>query len=322
MSLVEQGRSPLELSTKGNWHRVEIGEEERQHIERFARGVAVAVIVVRADRDRDPHHPSLDHPAQPRKRAALRRALRRLAGDFALDPVHPEVEAYVQELGADAAAEMDLPAGLELEIIIEGDEVNAFATLGGHIFVLEGLIEQLDNETASRWCSATRSRGSRDPLTSLSRGFLLQLLCPPPPGTRAPPGTWRAARPDGLQQELEETADELALAALQRRTDTWAGPRRSSRTSESWKSSPPDSWPPTPTSRAAPSDRRSFRRAGWTAEATASYPDAVLEAQFWALRRPSESRKLPVMIMMMSTSVQIPSPPRVNSIKAVPTFPA
>lgn len=285
MSSLEQGEVSARVVDEGErWHRVEIGEEERQHIERFARGVAVAVIVVIVliviGILTIPRWITLlSHESE-------RRFVEPYVGwlsDLALDPVHPDVEAYVKELGADVAAEMELPAGLELEIhVIEGDEVNAFATLGGHIFVLEGLIEQLDNENSLAMVLGHEiaHAARRDPLTSLSRGLLLQLLLSTATGDTS------TSRDLGGQlvltaysRELEETADELALAALHRLYGHVGGATtlfEDLRELEVFAPGTLLATHPDLSSRIQAIEDRCAAR-GWTVEATASYPDAVLE---------------------------------------------
>ncbi len=66
-----------------------------------------------------------------------------------LDDSDPELQAYVETLGADVAREMDVPENLQLRFyVVDGDIENAFTTLGGHIFVVDELLMVVDNENS------------------------------------------------------------------------------------------------------------------------------------------------------------------------------
>ena len=275
---------PEEVDQEERWRRTKIDEEERRHIERFARGAAVAVIVgvvlILIGILTVPRWITvLSHESE---RRFVEPYVEWIA-DLALDPVHPDVEAYVKGLGAEVAAQMDLPEGLELEIhVIEGGEVNAFTTLGGHIFVLEGLIERLDNENSLAMVLGHEiaHAAQRDPLTSLSRGLLLQLLLTTATGETS------TSRDLGGQlvltaysRELEEEADALALDALQRLYGHAGGATglfEELREVEVFAPGGILASHPDLSSRIRAIEDRCEER-GWPMEETAPYPDAVLE---------------------------------------------
>lgn len=62
---------------------------------------------------------------------------------------HPEMQAYLQSLADRLTPNMDLPEGMQIYVHYESENVeNAFATLGGHIFLYRGLLEKLDSENS------------------------------------------------------------------------------------------------------------------------------------------------------------------------------
>lgn len=65
------------------------------------------------------------------------------------EPGEAAASAALQELADRLAAHLDLPEGLAITAHYLDDEgANAFATLGGHVFVLRGLIERIPDENA------------------------------------------------------------------------------------------------------------------------------------------------------------------------------
>ncbi|ODS23906.1 hypothetical protein AB835_06660 [Candidatus Endobugula sertula] len=92
---------------------------------------------------------------------------------------YPEVDAYLQAL----ANEMNTPLGLEAHYdinvhYVDSFEVNAFATLGGHIFVYRGLMELMPDENSLAMVLAYEIAHiqHRDPATAMGRWGALQLL--------------------------------------------------------------------------------------------------------------------------------------------------
>ena len=88
------------------------------------------------------------------------------------------VQIYLQDLAVRLATAMDLPPGMTITVhFLEGDTVNAFATLGGHIFVFDGLWQLLDSENAVAMLLAHEIAHikNRDPIRSVSGALLASL---------------------------------------------------------------------------------------------------------------------------------------------------
>lgn len=64
-------------------------------------------------------------------------------------PEHAEIEQYLENLVKQLEAEMHLPDSMHIQVHYEPEDVeNAFATLGGHIFMYKGLLAKLPNENS------------------------------------------------------------------------------------------------------------------------------------------------------------------------------
>lgn len=205
-------------------HRV--SDEEARRIQRFLYGVAVGTVlfvaimivaVITAPR----WIKLISHESERRFIAPHVEWV----AEYLLEEGDPVLQAYVDRLGREIAAEMDLPSELQLRfIVIEGSAVNAFTTLGGHIFVLDGLVRELDNENSLAMVLAHEiaHAKNRDPLSGASRGILLQILIS---SVRSNSGIDpRGSAETGLElllndysREQEEAADRLALIGLQKR---------------------------------------------------------------------------------------------------------
>ena len=144
-----------------------------------------------------------------------------LARDGLLERSDAELETYVADLSDDIAEIMDVPDEIVLEVrLIEGEMANAVTTLGGYIFVTEGLLKTLDNENSLAMVLAHEiaHASERHPLLGAGRGMLIGLLISSLSGSNPTP----AALGDmGSQLMLyrysrtqEEAADMLALRAL------------------------------------------------------------------------------------------------------------
>ncbi len=89
------------------------------------------------------------------------------------------VEAYLHGLSEGISAAMGLSSEIEIDMhYLDSDEVNAFTTLGGHVFVTKGLIETVKTENALAMVVAHElaHQKNRDPISSLGRGVALQLI--------------------------------------------------------------------------------------------------------------------------------------------------
>ena len=90
-----------------------------------------------------------------------------------------EMDQYLQGLADELATAMELPENYELHLhYVNSDLVNAFATLGGHIFVFEGLINQMPDENSLAMVLAHEVAHikHRDPVAAMGRGLAIQML--------------------------------------------------------------------------------------------------------------------------------------------------
>jgi Zn-dependent protease with chaperone function len=117
----------------------------------------------------------------------------------------------------------DVP-GLTISIrVIEDDTVNAFTTLGGHIYVADGLLEALHSENSLSMVLAHEIAHAinRDPLLSTGRGLLLAMaLASLSGGTVDASAAGDVASQlmlNSFDREQEQRADLMALAALHSR---------------------------------------------------------------------------------------------------------
>jgi len=206
-----------------------------------------------------------------------------------LDQGDPALQAYVDRLGREIAAGMDLPADLRLDFfVIEGSTVNAFTTLGGYIFVFDGLVQELDDENSLAMVLAHEiaHAGNRDPLSSASRGILLQIMISSLSGS----GGIDPARTSELgsdimlsaySREQEEEADQLAVAALQRQYGHVGGATRLFEALQTYYGD--DEVPEILSSHPDMDDRIAAITAfaseqGWGSETTSPYPSDVQSA--------------------------------------------
>ncbi len=87
-----------------------------------------------------------------------------------------QIEQYLQQLAEQLAIEQDLPEEMSITVhYMDDDTVNAFATLGGHIFMFRGLIEKLSSENALAMVLGHEIAHikHRDPIISLGRGVTI-----------------------------------------------------------------------------------------------------------------------------------------------------
>lgn len=86
---------------------------------------------------------------------------------------------YLQSLSDQLANHMQLPDEMEITVhYMEEDTVNAFATIGGHIFMYKGLMDKLDNENALAMVIAHEMAHvyHRHPIIAMGRGVVIGLL--------------------------------------------------------------------------------------------------------------------------------------------------
>lgn len=138
-----------------------------------------------------------------------------------LEPADPTLQRYVESLISELSEQTQSEAVREVTVtVVGGDLVNAFATLGSHVFVFEGLIREVDNENALVMVLAHELAHveHRHALRSTGRVLLLQLAIATITGTNVDPqgldfGAELALTSHSRRQEL--AADELAVRWLQ-----------------------------------------------------------------------------------------------------------
>jgi len=206
--------------------------------------------------------------------------------EYLLDSSDPALQAYVDGLGGKIAAGMDLPADLQIDFfVIEGSTVNAFTTLGGYIFVFDGLVQELDDENSLAMVLAHEiaHAANRDPLSAASRGILLQIMISSLSGN----GGIDPARTSELGSDLmlsvysreqEEVADQVAVKALQRQYGHVGGATRLFEALQAYYGD--DEVPEILSSHPDTGDRIAAITAfvseqGWSSEATSPYPSDV-----------------------------------------------
>ncbi len=101
--------------------------------------------------------------------------------------IEPEIESetskqtreYLQSLSDRLAVHMQLPEKMEITVhYVEEDIVNAFATIGGHIFIYQGLLDELHSENALAMVIAHEMAHvyHRHPIIAMGRGVVIGLL--------------------------------------------------------------------------------------------------------------------------------------------------
>lgn len=133
-----------------------------------------------------------------------------------------EVAAELQALAKRLEANMTLPEGLPVTVhYLDAEDINAFATLGGHIFIFRGLIERMASENALAMVMAHEiaHAANRDPAAALGGALLLQLVLAAALGSAPDSLEGLILGPNallalGFSREAEREADRDALFAL------------------------------------------------------------------------------------------------------------
>ncbi len=90
-----------------------------------------------------------------------------------------QAREYMQSLSDRLAVYMQLPEKMEITVhYVEEDIVNAFATIGGHIFIYQGLLYELHSENALAMVIAHEMAHvyHRHPIIAMGRGVVIGLL--------------------------------------------------------------------------------------------------------------------------------------------------
>ncbi len=139
------------------------------------------------------------------------------------EPQPSEVQQYLQDMADRLAAAEDLPEEMRITVHYDdSDTVNAFATLGGHVFFFRGLIEALPNEDALAMVMAHEIAHikHRHPVRALGRGVTIGIALSALAGVSGSSAGERLIGDVGLITSLsfsrgqESEADLTALAAL------------------------------------------------------------------------------------------------------------
>lgn len=144
----------------------------------------------------------------------------------------PALQTYVGDLARDMHAQLGGEHKLKLRVfVVEGDMVNAFATLGGYIFVFDSLIEAVEDENSLAMVLGHEIAHvhHRDPLLGTGRAMLIQLALSTFSGNGLDPNTVNVGSDVILNQysrEQELAADELALQLVQERYEHVGGATR------------------------------------------------------------------------------------------------
>lgn len=267
-----------------------ISDEEAHRIQRFLYGVAIGTvlfvaIIIAAVITAPSWIKLISHESERRFIAPHVEWVT----EHLLQEADPVLQAYIENLGTQISAAMDLPPELQLRfLVIEGSSVNAFTTLGGHIFVLDGLVRELDDENSLAMVLAHEiaHAGNRDPLSGASRGILLQILISSLESgggidTRGGAETGLELLLNDYSREQEELADRLAVIGLERHYGHAGGATHlfEALQAEYGSDEPPEilSSHPNVADRIAAIDALIEER-GWKKGPTAPYPESVQEA--------------------------------------------
>ncbi|MFQ3200855.1 MAG: putative Zn-dependent protease [Zhongshania sp.] len=136
-----------------------------------------------------------------------------------------DAETAIQELGQNLARQSGLAAGISTQFYLldQADAANAFATLGGQIFVTTGLLREVSSENALAMVLAHEIAHIkyRHPAQSLSGGLLVQLFLSIVAGGQDATALKSTAQQTGVltmlgfSRKMEDTADKAAMNTLE-----------------------------------------------------------------------------------------------------------
>ncbi|MEJ2094565.1 MAG: M48 family metalloprotease, partial [Gammaproteobacteria bacterium] len=99
--------------------------------------------------------------------------------NFVEQDISDRVTVYLQALADELEPYMDTPEGIQYTLHHSNSKVkNAYATLGGHIYIFQGLIEELPSENALAMVVAHEMAHikHRHPVIALGRGVVIGLF--------------------------------------------------------------------------------------------------------------------------------------------------
>ena len=135
------------------------------------------------------------------------------------DKNYPRLTEYLQNLTDQISKVQNLPDGMQITThYVNNDTVNAFATLGGHIFIFRGLLEKLPNENTlvTLLSHEIAHVKYRHPIKSLGRGVVVSIAITAIMGS----GDSQVMGDAGLltilkfSREMEQQSDEEAMNTL------------------------------------------------------------------------------------------------------------
>ncbi|MEH6627669.1 MAG: M48 family metallopeptidase [Motiliproteus sp.] len=138
-------------------------------------------------------------------------------------PAFINAELALQELSARLSNNIDRPENMVFNVhLIEQPLPNAFATLGGHIFVTTGLLRKVGSENALAMVLAHEMAHikHRHPIQAISRGALVQFLMTLVLGNQGTAAIQSVLGQTGLltllsfNRDMEREADQEAMAVL------------------------------------------------------------------------------------------------------------
>ncbi|MFT5034158.1 MAG: putative Zn-dependent protease [Bacteroidia bacterium] len=144
--------------------------------------------------------------------------------DVALTQSQAEKQDYLRKLSTSLLQDVELPDGLNVTVhYVPGDTVNAFATLGGNIYVFDGLLRKMPSENALAMVVAHEVAHilHRDPIIAMGRGLTVSLALASIAGVANSSGMDWLFQKMGLvtvmsfTREQEREADGRALDMLQ-----------------------------------------------------------------------------------------------------------
>lgn len=145
----------------------------------------------------------------------------RIAEQYAEPASDLPIERYLQQLADQVSKSMELPAGMRIKMhYVSADVDNAFATLGGNVFLYRGLLEKLPSENALAMLIAHEAAHvlHRDPIVSVGQNAAIAMglmVVLGDTGTSGILGSAGLLTKLQFSRAMESAADEVGLRAVQ-----------------------------------------------------------------------------------------------------------